>query len=203
MADDKVAVFWIFSKENCSALCCVKEWSSMETVAAGSVLLVPFAWNCILESFFRHCLVPCCIHDCWVRNIWHYLLSSFNTHDVSRHVERSQVYYLAEAFQNLWSDKNRLCELFATMKYAVTNSSNFFHRFDYTNLRVSDFFNDKFDCFFVSWTRAFDFCFLSLSLVSNAASFNSDALHNTVSHYFFVVPVINLILCRWWTAVQC
>ena len=140
----------------------------METVLAGCILFVPFVWNCIHEVFSRHCLVPCCIHNCCMRNIRHNLLCSFDTHDVCRHVERSKIYYFLESCKNFWSYENRLCELFSTMENTVTNGSDFAEVRDNACFLVCDHLEDEFDCFLVCWTWAFKFYLVSLCLVCDA-----------------------------------
>ena len=125
VADNYICIFWFLSKKNRSTFCCIQERCSVEPIFAGSIFFVPFVWNCIHIIFCRHCLVPCCIHNCSVWNIWHNFLCSFNTHNICRHVQRSKINNTFECFKNFWSNKNRLCKFVSTMKNTVTNCSNF------------------------------------------------------------------------------
>ena len=140
----------------------------METVLAGCIFFIPFVWNCIHEVFCRHCLVPCCVHDCCMRNIWHNLLCSFNTHNVCWHVEWSKVDNFTESIENFWSYKNRLCELFSAMKNTMTNGPDFTEVRNNPSFLVSNHFQNKFNGFLVCWTRAFKFNFISLCLMCDA-----------------------------------
>ncbi len=140
----------------------------METVAACSVFFVPFLWNSVAVACRRHCLVPCRIHDCNVRNVRKNFLRCFNTHDVCRHVERSETDYRTESVENFRSNFYRFCEFVSAMEYAVTNSTDNAHVRNNAVIFVSNGFKNELDCFFVSRARAFLYKFvLSFWFVSN------------------------------------
>ena len=97
--------------------------------------------------------MPGSIHNGGVRNIRQNFLRSLNSHNVRRHMKRSQINYGTECIKNFRRNQYGFCKFFATVKNAVTNCPNNAHIAYNADFRICNFLDDKFNRFFMSRTR--------------------------------------------------
>ena len=119
MADNDVGLEGVLLQQHGGALGHVEEGGAVETVAADTVLLVPFMRQRVGIGEGRHSLVPGGIHDGHVRDVRHQLAGGLYALDVGRVVERRQRGKLAEGLYDLGVDEHGLDELLAAVHHAV------------------------------------------------------------------------------------
>ncbi len=175
----------------------------MESVAAYVVLCVPLVGNCIHEGFIGHGLVPGCIQDNGLGNIGHGLAGRLNTHDVGRHVQRTEGDDLLQLLDYLVCYQCGLFEYLTTMEHPVTYGSNLLQVLDDAVLVIEQHADDQLDGFLVGGGGKFSVVlFLSVGFMLNSGILQSDSLYDAYSKNILVCPVVDLVLGRRAAAVQ-
>ena len=176
----------------------------MESVAANVELLVPLIGNGIHECLGRHGLVEGRVHDDCVRDIGHDLAGGFDSHDVGRHVKRSERDDGLELLDDLVGDKGALLEDLSPVQDPVAYGSDFGDVLDDAVSLVCDELYDELDCFFMGGTGELVGEFLLAGcLVLDGRILKSDSFDDAYCEDVLLIPVIYLILGGRASAVQC
>ena len=81
---------------------------SVEAITTNAILFIILVWNCIQICLSWHALSKCSIKYCYLRYAWHSCLTCFNTNQVCRIVQRSEVKALSDNLLNILIYNDRI-----------------------------------------------------------------------------------------------
>ena len=175
----------------------------MEAVTADAVFFKVFMWDCVQVGFFIHAHTEGGIEYSNVWFAWAYFFASFNTHQVCRVVQRTQVEALADSSFNIVVDNDGFGELCAAVEYAVTDCVDFLNRSDNTVVFVGQGIQNQFYSYGMVWHWGFNnIVVFARNFVGQNGTFDADSLTQTFCQNVLVLHINQLIFQRGASAVH-
>ena len=140
--------------------------------------------------------MPSCIQDDGLRNIWHKLSCTLDTHDVSRHVQWSKWNEGLQLLDDFICNESGFLEHLATMENSMAYSSDFAEVLDTAVGWILKHLKDVVDGFRMGWRGELVVeLFLSPRLLFNGRILLADAFYHTDCKDILVVPIVYLVFC--------
>ena len=119
MTNDNLAVLWIQVCKLNSLLRYEAVACSVEAITTNAILFIILVWNCIQICLLWHTLSKCSIKYCYLRYAWHSCLTCFNTNQVCRIVQRSEVKALSDNLLNILIYNDRIAVYLTCVQNAM------------------------------------------------------------------------------------
>ena len=150
--------------------------------------------DCIQICFLRHSHTKSGIPYSYVCFTWHNCLTSFDSHQVCRVVQRSKIEALADYFLNVIVYYDRLAIFGSCMQYTVTNSCDLIGALNNTMLCILQCFQNQTDCYFVIRHSFLNNVFVfSRYLMSQFGTIDSDSFAKSFCQYALISHINQLI----------
>ena len=167
---------------------------SMEAVTTNAVFLIVLMRNCVQISFLRHRHTKSSIPYSYVSFARHNSLTSLNSHQVSRVVQRSKIEALTDYFLNIFVYNDGLAVFGSCMQYTMSYSCDLVSTLNNTVLSILQRIQNQTDSnFMIRHSLLYNVFVFSRYLMSQFGAFNTDSLAETFCYYALIVHIDQLI----------
>ena len=159
-------------------------------------------WDCVQVGFFIHAHTEGGVKYSYVWFAWANFFASFDTHQVSWVVERTEVEAFTDSSFNIFVNNDGFCEFCAAVEYAVTNCIDFINGSDNAVIFVGQSVQNELYCYRVVWHWSFNnIVVFARNFVGQNRTVDTESFAQTFGQNMLIFHINQLIFQRRASAV--